>query len=132
MYCPCVNTDCCTCWPRLKTVWRTHEKYVNSTLQRFSDFLVLRIIGTLKIIEGQECFVYVGYVCRYLPCVVLSCSEVSVSLWPPWTVARQAPLSMEFSRQEYLSGLPFPTQGIFPTQGGHISCVSCIGRLIYH
>ena len=26
----------------------------------------------------------------------------------PWTVACQAPLSMEFSRQEYLSGLPFP------------------------
>ena len=26
----------------------------------------------------------------------------------PWTVAPQAPLSMEFSRQEYWSGLPFP------------------------
>ena len=28
---------------------------------------------------------------------------------PPWTVAHQAPLFMEFSRQEYWSGLPFPT-----------------------
>ena len=27
----------------------------------------------------------------------------------PWTVARRAPLSMEFSRQEYWSGLPFPS-----------------------
>ena len=27
----------------------------------------------------------------------------------PWTVAHQAPLSMEFSRQEYWNGLPFPT-----------------------
>ena len=27
----------------------------------------------------------------------------------PWTVARQAPLSMEFSRQEYWNGLPFPS-----------------------
>ena len=27
----------------------------------------------------------------------------------PWTVARQAPLSVEFSRQEYWSGLPFPS-----------------------
>ena len=27
----------------------------------------------------------------------------------PWTVAHQAPLSMEFSRQEYWSGLPFPS-----------------------
>ena len=29
----------------------------------------------------------------------------------PWTVACQAPLSMEFSRQKYWSGLPFPTSG---------------------
>ena len=28
-----------------------------------------------------------------------------------WAVARQAPLSMEFSRQEYWSGLPFPSPG---------------------
>ena len=35
----------------------------------------------------------------------------------PWTVACQAPLSMEFSRQEYWSGLPFPAQGDLPTQG---------------
>ena len=34
-----------------------------------------------------------------------------------WTVACQAPLSMEFSRQEYWSGLSCPFQGIFPTQG---------------
>ena len=32
----------------------------------------------------------------------------------PWTVARQTPLSMEFSRQEYWSGLPFPPPGDFP------------------
>ena len=30
----------------------------------------------------------------------------------PWTVARQAPLSMGFSRQEYWSGSPFPSPGI--------------------
>ena len=34
----------------------------------------------------------------------------------PWTVARHAPLPMEFSTQEYWSGLPCPSQGIFPTQ----------------
>ena len=27
----------------------------------------------------------------------------------PWTVARQAPLSLEFSRQEYWNGLPCPS-----------------------
>ena len=33
------------------------------------------------------------------------------------TVAHQAPLSMEFSRQEYWSGLPFPTLGNLPDPG---------------
>ena len=35
----------------------------------------------------------------------------------PWTVARQAPLSVEFSRQEYWSRCHFLLQGIFLTQG---------------
>ena len=35
----------------------------------------------------------------------------------PWAVAGQAPLSMEFSRQEYWSGLPFPTPGDLPNLG---------------
>ena len=35
----------------------------------------------------------------------------------PWTVADQAPLDMEFSMQEYWSGLPFPTPGDLPDQG---------------
>ena len=32
----------------------------------------------------------------------------------PWTAAHQAPLSMEFSRQRYWSGLPFPSPGDLP------------------
>ena len=35
----------------------------------------------------------------------------------PWTVAHQAPQSMEFSRQEYWSGLPFPSPGDLPNPG---------------
>ena len=34
-----------------------------------------------------------------------------------WTIARQAPLMIEFSRQEYRSGLPFPSPGDLPHQG---------------
>ena len=39
---------------------------------------------------------------------------VSDSLRPPWT---QAPLSVAFSRQEYWSGLPFPSPGNLPDPG---------------
>ena len=35
----------------------------------------------------------------------------------PWTVAYQASLSMGFSRQEYWSGLPFPSPGDLPDTG---------------
>ena len=47
-------------------------------------------------------------------------SEVAQScptLTAPWTVAYQAPLSMGFSRQEYWSGLPFPSPGDLPNPG---------------
>ena len=44
-----------------------------------------------------------------------SCSVVSDSV-TPWTVAPQAPLSMEFSRQEFWSGLSFSSPGDLPNQ----------------
>ena len=51
---------------------------------------------------------------KTLPVKSLSC----VSLFEtPWTVAYQAPPSMEFSRQEYWSGLPFPSRGDLPDPG---------------
>ena len=45
-----------------------------------------------------------------------SCSVVSDSAIP-WTVVSQASLSMGFSRQEYWSGLPFPSPGDLPDPG---------------
>ena len=47
---------------------------------------------------------------------VFGCSVVSLSV-TPWTVAHQAPLSMEFSRQEHWSRLPFPSPGSLPYPG---------------
>ena len=51
----------------------------------------------------------------------------------PWTIARQAPLFMEFSRQEYWSGLPFLSflQGIFPSQGWNPGLLHC-RQILYH
>ena len=39
------------------------------------------------------------------------------TLAAPWTVTYQAPPSMGFSRQEYWSGLPFPSPGDLPGPG---------------
>ena len=38
-------------------------------------------------------------------------AKLCPTLASPWPVACQAPLSMGFSRQEYWSGLPFPSPG---------------------
>ena len=38
-------------------------------------------------------------------------AELYLTLTTPWTLACQAPLSMGFHRQEYWSGLPFPSPG---------------------
>ena len=43
-----------------------------------------------------------------------SCVRLFVTLW---TVARQAPLSMGFSREEYWSGFPCPPPGELPDPG---------------
>ena len=40
-----------------------------------------------------------------------------LTLVTPWTVACQEPLSMGFSRQDYYSGLPFPSPGDLPNPG---------------
>ena len=58
-------------------------------------------------------------------CCVLSCSVVSNSLWAPWTVVRQAPLSMGFSRQEYWSGLPCSPPGDLPNPGSNPGLLHC-------
>ena len=63
-----------------------------------------------------------------LKCWLLSCVWLFVT---PWTVAHQAPLSMEFSRQEYWSGLPFLLQGIFPTLGSNLGLPHC-RQIFYH
>ena len=47
----------------------------------------------------------------------LSCSIMSYSLGPPWTVACHSPLSMGFSRQKCWSGEPFPSPGNLPDPG---------------
>ena len=60
--------------------------------------------------------------------VRLSCVRLFVT---PRTVARQASLSVGFSRQEYWSRLSFLLQGIFPSQGCNPGLLHC-RRILYH
>ena len=56
-------------------------------------------------------------------CVHCKSLQSCPTLVAPWTVTRQAPLSMGFSRQEYWSGLPFPSPGDLPDPGIKPTCL---------
>ena len=74
--------------------------------------------------NGSESASTQGCVCMCV-CVsihVLSCVRLFAT---PWTVAHQASLSVGFSRQEYCSGLPFPSPGE-PSRPRDQTQVSCI------
>ena len=64
-----------------------------------------------------------------VPVRMLSHLDMSDTFVTRWTVARQAPLSMGFSRQAYWSGLPFPPLGDLPDPGCGTH-IFCIGRWI--
>ena len=51
------------------------------------------------------------------PLWVCTCVLSCLTFATPWTVVHQAPLSMGFPRQEYWSGLPFPSPGDHPYPG---------------
>ena len=63
---------------------------------------------------------------------VLSCVQLFVT---PWTAACQAPLSVEFSQQEYWSELPFPPPGAILASGIKaitLASPALAGRFFYH
>ena len=57
--------------------------------------------------------------------LLFSCQDLSDSFATPFTIAHQAPLSMEFPRQECWSGLPFPSPGDLPDPGIELSSPVC-------
>ena len=65
------------------------------------------------ILHHLLCFDVMHYFRCWCVQSLLSC----LILMTPWTVARQGPLSMGFSRQEYWSGLPFLSPGQLPDPG---------------
>ena len=76
-------------------------------------FFMLIIISILPLLQGKWKW---------------SRSVMSDSLWPH---GHQAPPSMGFSRQEYWSGLPFPSPGNYPSQGSNPGLPHC-GQTLYH
>ena len=58
-------------------------------------------------------------------CVCLGCAHLVRIFVTPWTVAHQASLFMEFPKQEYWSGLPFPSPWCLPTERSNLCLLHC-------
>ena len=73
-------------------------------------------------VQIRVCFVNFSHWVWWCGLVTKSCPALVVS----WTVACQAPLSIGFSRQEYWSGLPFPSPGesSWPRNRTPVSCIA--------
>ena len=95
--------------------WRTH--LVNETSSLFSIF------------QGPDSVhaVNTWVVTPVCVCWSLSCVQLFVT---PWTGAHKAPLSMEFSRQDYWSELPFPSPSDSHARLQLQSCPYCSGEMI--
>ena len=63
------------------------------------------------------CAVFFAQRFHQLPMVLVSLHSRVWLFATPWTSAHQAAVSMDFSRQEHWSGLPFPTPGHLPNPG---------------
>ena len=79
----------------------------------YSSLFIVSVSKSKRLETSQSCF---------------SCVQLFASLW---TVASQALLSVGFPRQEYWSGLPFPSPGHLPWPRDQ-TCVSCLVRWILY
>ena len=91
------------------------------------SFIIVDPLPLLCVCFYQGCSLPHNFLVSAVCCAAFTRSVMSHSLWPLWAVVRQALLSLEFPRQEYWSGLPFPTPRDLPNPDQtHISCVSAL------
>ena len=84
----------------LKNLLHAHT-ILTSTPQLYTQSLALTTVYLVPL--SSSFLVWCGFVTKSCP-----------TLTTPGAIARQAPLSMRFPRQEYWSGLPFPSPGDLP------------------
>ena len=94
---------------KLKDACVLEEKTNLSSILKNRDITLPTKVCIVKAVV----FPVVMYGCE---CMCVNFSHVRVFV-TPWTIAHKAPLSMEFSKQEYWSELPFPSPEDLPNPG---------------
>ena len=87
----------------------SYNLYLNKHIK-----IIYNLSAQLRVTEWLQRFCFLCFFFFFISDISVSCSLMSDSFATPWTVARQAPLSMKFSWQEYWSGQPFPSPGNLP------------------
>ena len=106
-----------------KGVWRRMDTCIAESLYSPPETITTLLINYTPIQNKKFFFFLILVLEKYFQGIMPNsyCCLVPKScptlLWPPWTVAHQVPLSVGFSRQEYWSGLPFPSPGDLPNAG---------------
>ena len=95
------------------------ESHINKQIEDSSDGPVAKTLVPIqetrvRSLVRKLCAATKSSVCV---CVCMRSVMSNSPLYDPWTVACQAPLFMRFPRQEYWSGLPFPSLGDLPDPG---------------
>ena len=88
----------------------------------------------MKWLPNQWCTIWLC-VCVCVCVYVCACSVMSNFLWPPWTVAHQAPLPIWFFEASILEwvAISYSKGSSKPRDHTCVSCISCIGRqFLYH
>ena len=101
-------------WLREKVIGKLSPSFLKLTKSIASASVYIRFIIQVCFLVCNVCqaeFFLYWWISERFSYSVLSNSAT------PWTVTHQAPLSMEFCRQEYWSGLPFPPPGDLPDPG---------------
>ena len=123
----CVKNSCLT----LKiALWHLHQRKGEKTV--FHSLINLIMVGRKKVNDYTDPFRWSVNVCCFFWPLYLEnklhymLSHVQLTA-TSWTMARQAPLSMGFSRQKYWSGLPFPPPGDLPNPKIKLVSLALVG-----
>ena len=91
-------------FPSIRVFSKRKKKSVPGAIHKWGTFAAAFVYSQRR--EAAQCVSTVLCVLRHVQLFVI-----------PWTVAHQAPLCMEFSRQEHWIGMSFPTPGDIPNPG---------------
>ena len=121
--------------------WNLPTWMIQLELIHFFLFLVSGVFNFIKKVFNQYSFYLTAmhnfycilYALKWVSCAVLCVCSVMSNTLRPHRLKPQAPLSMRFSREQYWSGLAFPTPGDLPDPGiKPVSCISFTGMQILY